>query len=61
TAADAAECVRLARQRGIHTVFCHSTVYDPQSNTWDGLPSYWSSLTRALASYPTRPAPGWKD
>jgi hypothetical protein len=61
TAADAAECVRLARQRGIHTVFCHSTVYDPQSNTWDGLPAYWSSLTRALASYPTRPAPGWKD
>ncbi|MGW5529390.1 spherulation-specific family 4 protein [Streptomyces xanthochromogenes] len=59
TADEAADCVRLARQRGIHTVFCHSTTYVPQTNTWDGLPSYWQDLSRDLAAYPSRPAPGW--
>lgn len=58
---EAEECVRLARQRGCHTIFTHSTVYDPETNTWDGLPAYWSELSRALSSRPSRPAPGWKD
>lgn len=61
TADEARECVRLARARGCHTLFCHSTPYVPATNTWDGLPSYWSSFTKALAAYPSRPAPGWRD
>lgn len=61
TAEDAVDCVRLARQRGIHTVFCTATAYVPLTNTWDGLPAYWPALSRALAKIPSRPAPGWMD
>lgn len=61
TADEARECVRLARSRGCHTVFCHSTPYAPATNPWDGLPSYWASFTKALAAYPSRPAPGWRN
>ncbi|MFD3516340.1 spherulation-specific family 4 protein [Streptomyces sp. NPDC058657] len=60
TAEQAAEAVGLARRRNCHTVFVHSTPFVPQTNTWDGLPSYWQAFTRALGNVPSRPAPGWQ-
>lgn len=61
TAEQAAEVVSLARRRGCHTLFVHSTPFVSQTNTWDGLPSYWAAFTRLLAAVPSRPAPGgWR-
>lgn len=49
-----AEMITLARNRNCNTVFCHSTIYDPETNTWDGLPSYWAQQARLLRSRPRR-------
>ncbi|MFB7649417.1 spherulation-specific family 4 protein [Streptomyces sp. NPDC056084] len=49
TAGDAAEVLRLARRRWCSTVYAHSTIYTPTTNTWDALPAYWPTFSRTLA------------
>lgn len=60
TAEEAEEVVALARRRGCHTVFVHSTNFIPLTNTWDGLPDYWQSFTKTLGRYKSRPAAHWQ-
>lgn len=56
--AEAKEAIGLARQRGVHNIFCTDKTF-ASGNPWAGVPLYWSDQAKALKTWPARPAPGW--
>ncbi|MFJ9694958.1 spherulation-specific family 4 protein [Kitasatospora sp. NPDC101183] len=56
--AESKEAIGLARQRGVHNIFCTDKTF-ASGNPWSGVPLYWSDEAKTLKAWPARPAPGW--